>query len=98
MPPPTPPEAIWPMIEPISRPPAPARSDPVPPPTGAPMIWAPTPPPIKPAIELPIVPRLYCFIAAPAMLPPTATGDQLNDQTDNSVPHFGLPPLVRLLR
>src|SRR5271166_4246155 len=66
MPPPTPPETIWPMIDPISRPPA-AASAPVPPPTSAPMIWAPTPPPITPAIELPRVPRLYCFNAEPAM-------------------------------
>jgi poly(3-hydroxybutyrate) depolymerase len=34
--------------------------------------WPPTPPPIKPAIELPIVPRLYCFTATPAMLLPRA--------------------------
>jgi hypothetical protein len=33
---------------------------------------APTPLPITPAIELPRVPRSYCFNAEPAMLPPTA--------------------------
>src|SRR6516162_9082168 len=73
-PPPTPPETIWPIIEPISRPPAPAAAAPAPapPPKSAPMICAPTPPPITPAIELPTVPRLYCFSAEPAMLPPTA--------------------------
>src|SRR5215469_11422133 len=50
----------------------PGHTVPAPPPTSAPMIWAPTPPPIMPAIELPSVPRLYCFSAAPATLPPTA--------------------------
>src|SRR5215472_10035021 len=59
------------MIEPMSRPPAPAPAPSAPPPSSAPMICAPTPPPTIPAIEFPRVPRSYCFNAAPAMFPPT---------------------------
>src|SRR6516162_9970964 len=54
----------------MSRPPAPAAT-PAPLPISAPMICAPTPPPITPAIVLPTVPKLYCFSSEPAMLPPT---------------------------
>ena len=55
------------MIEPMSRPPAPAPA--APPPTSTPMICA--PPPTNPAIVLSIVPKSYGFHAASATLPPT---------------------------
>src|SRR6185312_11778972 len=61
------------MIEPTSRPPAPApTAEPAaaPPPSSAPMIWAPAPPPMTPAMVLPIGPRLICLTSEPTTLPP----------------------------
>ncbi len=68
MAPPTPPPAtLLSMVLRSSEPP-PAAAPPI-------MLWTstpPRPPPTIPAMEFPAVPRLFSFIAAPAMLPPTA--------------------------
>src|SRR4030095_4037712 len=68
MAPPTPPPATLLTIVLRSSEPPPAAAPPI-------TLWRsapPRPPPTIPAIELAAVPRLFSFIAAPAMLPPTA--------------------------
>src|SRR5215510_3213749 len=65
--PPTPPLATLPTMAPRSRLPPDCPNAPI-----ARRMTLPSPPPTMPAIELPIAPKLLSFMAAPAMLPPTA--------------------------
>src|SRR4030095_9993850 len=67
IPPPTPPLAMLPMMEPMSSPPPDWPSMPA-----ACRRAAPTPTPQMQAIDLPSGPRFLSDMAAPAMLPPTA--------------------------
>jgi hypothetical protein len=81
------------MIEPISRPPGPAAVASAPPPTSAPIICAPTPPPTIPASRVADSPQIILLQRRARDVSTHRAGNQLYDKPDGPTPHLNFLPL-----
>src|SRR5215472_6854420 len=92
-PPPTPPDAIWPMIEPISSPPAPAAAESPPPAEQCPDDLRAHTAANDPRDRIADSAQIILLQRRAGDVSAHRTRDQLDDQPDDSTPHCWLLPI-----